>query len=110
MDSVVSTSASGKNNPVYLDLLESRQVDRLLLSKVECIIGVYFNIICSFPLFKLEITLFIHIVCMPDCEISIFLQSKNPTSGVQLKPIHSRFSEHNYSTMTDEAIETAALI
>ena len=70
---------------------------------------MYFNIICSFPLFKLEITLFIHnIVCMPDCEISIFLQSKNPTSGVQLKPIHSRFSKHNYSMMTDEAIETAA--
>ena len=29
-------------------------------------------------------------------------------SGVQLKPIHSRFSKHNYSMMTDEAIETAA--
>ncbi len=50
-------------------------------------------------------------MCVPDCEISIFLQSKNPTSGVQLKPIHSRFSEHDHSTMTDEAIkvdETAA--
>ncbi|XP_064407205.1 adhesion G protein-coupled receptor L3-like isoform X2 [Halichondria panicea] len=37
--------------------------------------------------------------------------SKNPTSGVQLKPSHSRFSKHNHSTMKDEAIkvdETAA--
>ncbi|XP_064396295.1 adhesion G protein-coupled receptor L3-like isoform X2 [Halichondria panicea] len=34
--------------------------------------------------------------------------SKNLMSGVQLKPIHSRFSKHNYSMMTDEAIETAA--
>ena len=39
------------------------------------------------------------------------MQSKNPTSGVQLKPSHSRFSKHNHSTMKDEAIkvdETAA--
>ncbi|XP_064407630.1 latrophilin-like protein LAT-2 isoform X2 [Halichondria panicea] len=37
--------------------------------------------------------------------------SKNPTSGVQLKPSHSRFSKHDHSTMQDEAIkvdETAA--
>ncbi len=39
------------------------------------------------------------------------MQSKNPTSGVQLKPSHSRFSKHDHSTMQDEAIkvdETAA--
>ncbi len=34
------------------------------------------------------------------------MQSKNPTSdGVQLKPSHSRFSEHDHSTMQDEAIK-----
>ena len=33
------------------------------------------------------------------------MQSKNPTSGVQLKPSHSRFSKHDHSTMQDEAIK-----
>ena len=34
------------------------------------------------------------------------MQSKNTTSdGVQLKPSHSRFSEHDHSTMQDEAIK-----
>ncbi len=34
------------------------------------------------------------------------MQSKNPTSGVQLKPSHdSSFSKHDHSTMQDEAIK-----
>ena len=35
------------------------------------------------------------------------MQSKNSTSGVQLKPIasNSRFSKHNHSTVQDEAIK-----
>ncbi len=33
------------------------------------------------------------------------MQSKNPTSGVQLKPSHSRFSKYDHSTMQDEAIK-----
>ncbi len=33
------------------------------------------------------------------------MQSKNPTSGVQLKPSHSRFSKHDHSTIKNEAIK-----
>ena len=31
------------------------------------------------------------------------MQSKNPTSGVQLKPSHSRLSKHDHSTIKNEA-------